>query len=1080
MNLSIPIYIERQGEQLSFCPLFAPENKMRHRNMERGMASLSAKLRRVLNELNRQNRHDELARYSFQPEFEDRMLDFRIIADKKSVRVRLLFVLIRHSDRRIVHAPALPGLWFDLMRGEDLETRAREAMSAYVRDLLKDEPEDGEAFDPETDLNKKAWIMHLDIEFRPKLIAKTVDDTSPFPFAAIGGGEKMEGRWELENTGRCLNELYPDGLGHAFLRERELRELENAITDGRRRPLLLIGPSQVGKTAICHQYLRRAIERQKEGRFKKPSRFWLLSPQRLISGMSYVGQWEERVLSILKHVSGKRIVLVFDDFLGLYQAGVTSGSDLSVAHVLKPFAARGEVAVLAEMTPDAFRILQEWDRGFADLFHVIPVRETTPEETLAILTRSMRELEGRYECRFHPGVLTLAIDLQRRYARNYAFPGKAVRFLDQLASRFEKAEIAPGEALDEFHKTSGLTLAILDDRVRLLKSEVEVSLRRTVVGQEDAVTAMAEAVSIAKARLNDPTRPLASFLFLGPTGVGKTQSAKALAASLFGTEDRLIRFDMNEYVEADAVARLVGTFYQPQGLLTNAVRHTPFAVILLDEIEKAHSDVFNLLLQVLDDGRLTDALGRTADFTNAIIIMTSNLGSRGTGKSIGYTKSGKNAEAARYVKAAEQFFRPEFFNRLDRIIPFAHLSKPEIELICGKIMDAIFRREGLVRRRCLLDIHPDIIAKAAEDGYHPEMGARALKRAVERSIARPVAAHLAGLNPGKAAVISIAKDDSHATQNRFYVRATELGEARKENRPLLSMNEDEALERMGRMDEFIKRVSDMLAELRPDYGINTDNVLPEHEFYFEASEHLTWLRRKFERFADFRIENTRFVRPPYGDMKFRRRKKRRKFWKNHEIHTSQKELLAIQQLGEYLETAEASGKTISADQSEPVRLLFDAAWLNALINAGPDRFGQTALVRVRVYGDSNIRGHLSDMLASTGEKPFSWALLKTDGGMALEGTLTYDLLKSEQGGHLFSGRHGGFSLADVSVTNESETNSAQSFEKRDAYPEVIRIYDENKTVFDIRSGLVLKSVCPSAEEFHTLLVGRLPLPPELE
>ncbi len=1076
MNLSIPIYIERHDDQLLFRPLFHAEPRITHRHMESGMNSLAAKLRRLLNELNLEHRHDQLAWYSYYPNFDDRMLKFRIMAGKKSAWVRLMFVRIPFHDRHLVYAPALEGLWFDLMPGENLEDRANEAVSEYVRETLRDESGDAR-FDPETELDRpKAWIMNLDIRLRPQIITRMKTDDSQLPFAMLGQSEKTDGRWELEKTGRCLNRQYPGGLDHAFLRENELKELEKALTDGRRRPIVLIGPPRSGKTAILHEYLRRAIERGKEGKYKKPRRYWLLSPQRLISGMSYVGQWEQRVLSIIKYVSGKRIVLVFDDFLGLFHAGVTSGSDLSVAHVLKPFATRRDVAILAEMTPEAFRALKERDRGFADLFHAIPVQETTPDDTLTILIRTMRELEGRYACQFHPGVAPLAVDLQRRYSRNSAFPGKAVVFMEHLASRFEQKAITPGDALDEFHQKSGLSLAILDDRVRLLKAEVETDLRQTVIGQQAAVTAMAEAVSIAKARLNDPSRPLASFLFLGPTGVGKTHCAKALARCLFGTEERLIRFDMNEYIEADAVARLAGTFHQPQGLLTNAVRHSPFGVILLDEIEKAHPDVFNLLLQVLDDGRLTDALGRTADFTNTIIIMTSNLGSQGADKSIGYMEDHKKARAAKYVRAAETFFRPEFFNRLDRITPFSHLTQSEIEIICEKAIQTIFRREGLIRRRCLLDIHPDIVAQTARNGYHPELGARALKREIERTIARPVSAYLAGVNPGKAVVITIDQPN-----HDIRVRAGELKEADKVYWPLLTMDQNQAMERIRRLEPFLEGAWADLEPFRPTSGVNTDNLAPEHEFYFEAADRLNRLRRRFQGFTDAQGRLTGPVRPMNKQMRFRGGKKR-KLWKYGEPHISQKEVMAVQQLSEYLESVETAADPIALDQNGLTGMLLDAAELNALIAAGPRNYHQTACIRFRVLGDPAVGEHIRNMLSSLGERPW-FNVASNESGVEIQGPLTYDLLKLEQGGHLFTGRHGGFSLVDLSIEPISGPEKAREekpAKKNRPYPEIIRIYDGKGIVCDVRSGLTLKSEFLSAEAFYMLLAGRLQLPKELK
>ena len=438
--------------------------------------------------------------------------------------------------------------------------------------------------------------------------------------------------------------------------------------------------------------------------------------------MSYVGQWEARLLAILKHAKKRQHVLYFDDPIGLFLAGISASSTLSAAQVLKPYLERRDVRVVAEITPEALRVLRERDRSFADLFHIIPVREQSSSDVLRILVGVQRRLEGKYRCGFDLDVLPVAIDLQRRYDRAAAFPGKAARMLTRLAVKADaepeskEAESQRGrdpygpakivtrdDALKEFQAQSGLSQSFLDRRARLDRADILESLRRQVIGQDDAVEAAADVIAVAKARLNDPDRPLAAFLFLGPTGVGKTETAKAVARYLFGDAERLVRFDMNEYVNEGSASRLVGTFNQPEGLLTAAIRRQPFAVVLLDEIEKADPEVFDLLLQVLGEGRLTDALGRTADFTNAIIIMTSNLGVREAEAQVGFRESAAAAMAS-YVKSAEKFFRPEFFNRLDRVLPFRRLTRDNVRLIARRLVADVLNREGFRQRKCVLNV----------------------------------------------------------------------------------------------------------------------------------------------------------------------------------------------------------------------------------------------------------------------------------------------------------------------------------------------------------------------------------------
>jgi len=383
----------------------------------------------------------------------------------------------------------------------------------------------------------------------------------------------------------------------------------------------------------------------------------------------------------------------------------------------------------------------------------------------------VRQLEGRHRCRLAVDVLPTVLELTRRYQRDAAFPGKAARLLGQLAVKYQDREVTRDATLEEFRAKSGLQTAFLDRRAKLPRQHVADALRRRIIGQQPAVDALADVVAIAKARLNDPGRPLGSVFFAGPTGVGKTESAKALAAYLFGDPSRLLRFDMNEYVSAASAARLVGTFHQPEGLLTGAVRRQPFSVILLDEIEKAHPDVFDLLLQILGEARLSDALGRTVDFGSAVVILTSNLGTREAASEIGFGREGAAADRV-YLRAVEQFFRPELFNRLDRIVPFARLGRDELGQIAHRIVADVVAREGLVRRRCAVEIDPGALEWVIDRGTEPVLGARAMRRAVEREMVRPMAGQLAAIAPDAPTVLSVSRQG-----DRLSVQATALDNA---------------------------------------------------------------------------------------------------------------------------------------------------------------------------------------------------------------------------------------------------------------------------------------------------------------
>ena len=775
MNLRIPIYVEEVKAQnaeaepvgmIRLRPLFFFQPVEHDVNLQRATARFANNLVDVLKDLARQARHEDLAAYSFYPPMDETTLEFTVDVGKKTFLVRRLFVVFSAFGRRFAWTPGVPELWVEVSRGETVRDRVQEAFTEHFRMLerrygIQSVPPDANTYE------HKAWITSLEVSVDVPVV---FSPKPPNLFAALGEDSQMEGSVELKRVGRSLNALYPDDLDRAINRQAEVSELTALLSTTDQRPVLLIGKRLVGKTTVIHEFLRKRLERRRASDrtlhvasiLDLVGEVWLISPQRLISGMSFLGQWEGRFLAILKECKRKSHTLYFDDLIGLFYSGRTSTSQLSVAHVLKPYLERREVRVLAEATPETFRVLQELDRGFADLFQIVRVEEPNEDENLQILLGSRRALEQKHGARFQPDVLPVVIDLTRRYVSDAAFPGKAARLLQSLATKYKKGVITRSMALSEFSANSGLSVSFLDDRSRLDYAEVFDAISAEVIGQKAAVTACADAVAIAKARLNDSVRPIASFLFLGPTGVGKTQCAKALANYLFGDRERLIRFDMNEFGSYYSVARLTGTFDAPDGLLTNAIRREPFAVLLFDEIEKAHPAVFDLLLGVMGDGRLTDARGHLVDFSNTIIILTSNLGAREAASELGFRQT-NTSDASVYRLAAEKFFKPEFFNRLSRVVPFERLSRNDVRKIANRLIEDVFRREGLVRRGVRLIVETSALNLLVESGYHPQLGARALKRTLERLVTVPIAARLSATPPEQPLVIFI-KESERAIQ----------------------------------------------------------------------------------------------------------------------------------------------------------------------------------------------------------------------------------------------------------------------------------------------------------------------------
>jgi len=688
MNLTIPVYIEQRREEdgpLIFVvrPLFFDHPAQRHEKLSKALSGAASSIRKALRQCVRELHHDELAARTFCPPLRSTQLKLRLQLRKRVAQCRFLFVSFPGMAKTMAFTPSIPELWFEITKGQKLNDRAVEVLQDHFERLEKETK--GEEAQPEWfSLKGRAWMDYIEANIDSSSADAVVADRS---LARISQDDKVSGEDELEACGRCLSELFPDELRRACLRDQEVGELEALLSAADQRPVLLVGPPRVGKTAIIHECVYRMVEKRHKP-WAASENVWLLSPQRLISGMSHVGQWENRVLAILDEVKRRKHILYFDDLPGLTRAGITAQSRLSVAQVLGPYLERREFRVLAEITPPSLRVLREQNRTFADQFHILPVKEPNERQNLGILIQVMRYWEGQRGCGFFWDVLPAILDLQRRYARHLAFPGKAADFLEQLSLKHRNESIFRHNALEEFQSKSGLSSSFVDDRTPLVRQNVVTAINQEVIGQEKAVNAVADAVCIAKARLNDPDRPLGTFLFLGPTGVGKTQCAKSLAKYLFGSTDRLVRFDMNEYASSSDVQRLTGAMGDPKGLLTSTIMQEPFCVLLLDEIEKAHPEAFDLLLQVLGEGRLTNALGETADFTNTIIIMTSNLGTREATGRLGFGV-GDVPRDDTFLQAAQGYFRPEFFNRIDRIIPFRALKRTDIQQIAHGLIKSL-------------------------------------------------------------------------------------------------------------------------------------------------------------------------------------------------------------------------------------------------------------------------------------------------------------------------------------------------------------------------------------------------------
>lgn len=625
---------------------------------------------------------------------------------------------------------------------------------------------------------------------------------------------------ELSDFATDLNESAKQGkIDPVIGRDTEIQRVIQILSRRTKNNPVLIGEPGVGKTAIAEGLAQRIVTGNVP-EILRNKRIISLSIGSMLAGAKYRGEFEERLKKAIDEVQQHDDMIIFiDEIHTLVGAGATEGA-MDAANILKPALARGEFQVIGATTLDEYKKHIEKDAALERRFQPVQVGEPNEEDALEILKGLRDRYEAFHKAKITDEALTAAVSLSSRYITDRFLPDKAIDVVDEAASKvrmkvfsaapdvkaledrlntvkkekeaavtsqdFEKAaelrdeeqsllkEIGDKKSIAKeksdqklivteediaavVAQWTGIPVAKIAEEESATLLHLEEELHKRVVGQDEAVTAVAKAVRRARAGLKDPKRPIGSFLFLGPTGVGKTELARALASSLFGDESAMIRLDMSEYMEKHTVSRLVGAppgyvGYEEGGQLTDAVRRKPYSVILLDEVEKAHADFFNILLQVLDDGRLTDSQGRTVDFRNTVIIMTSNLGAKALHKNLpelGFLaakKSDSNVDENKGIDfkaakksvmdAVKRHFRPEFLNRIDEMILFHPLTEEDLKEIVTILMSDVTKR--LEERDLQLEISPEAMQLLVKEGSDFTMGARPLKRAIQRLIEDPV------------------------------------------------------------------------------------------------------------------------------------------------------------------------------------------------------------------------------------------------------------------------------------------------------------------------------------------------------
>ncbi|WP_181697397.1 ATP-dependent Clp protease ATP-binding subunit [Nocardia sp. GTS18] len=655
-------------------------------------------------------------------------------------------------------------------------------------------------------------------------LAASQSGGGPTPSTAAAQAKRQQRKTDtptLDEYGRDLTAEAREGLIDPVVgRAEEIEESIEILSRRRKNNPVLIGDPGVGKTAIVEGLAQRIVNGDVPTSLAD-RRVIALDVGSLVAGSKYRGEFEERLTKILDEVRAHKdeLVVFIDELHTIVGAGGGGEGSMDAGNLLKPALARGDLHVVGATTIDEYRKYIEKDAALERRFQPVMVAEPSVADTIEILRGLADVYEEHHQVRYSDESLVAAAQLSDRYITDRFMPDKAIDLVDQAGARVRlrsgtadpevkakedeiarlyrekdaavdnedyekakalKAEIAAAEEeLEESGATSaepevqvvdiaevisrrtGIPVADLtaEEKQRLL--ELENVLHKRVIGQNEAIVAVAEAVRRARAGLKDPNRPIGSFLFLGPTGVGKTELAKALAEAVFGDEDRLIRFDMSEFQEKHTVSRLVGAppgyvGYDDAAQLTDKVRRQPYSVILFDEVEKAHPDVFNVLLQLLDDGHVTDSKGRTVDFKNTIVIMTSNIGSQ---LILDAPAGDLDSIVPQLEEKLRSHFRPEFLNRIDEQIVFHRLDKSQLEEIVGLILDRT--RRMLAAQDVELDISQSAVDWLGEKGFQPEFGARPLRRTVQRELDNRVSRLLldGGLESGGTVHVDTSGDD---------------------------------------------------------------------------------------------------------------------------------------------------------------------------------------------------------------------------------------------------------------------------------------------------------------------------------
>lgn len=1078
VNLNIPTLVQdikvEEKPHYYLRPLFIGFPVAIHRRFDFAMSQFQKEIKGFFKgySVNRQNL-DQLLWFMFNPDLTYKQYFFEFNLGSQFVEGNFAVVSFQMQNLVFICLPNLDNYMFigvqDKYGEVDVASQAEQAIRKLLRILKEDE---GSDFQAENYFStKKEFVtnvaVNVNIGFAP---FKFEQNQEQLFFSRLTGDTSFDGAVEIEKVGYDLNSLYPSELKRAYYQDEVVEKVYQTIFHKDNTPIVLIGPEGVGKHTIIHETIWRYHQQLvKDDENRQIQHLWHLDPTRVISGMSVVGMWQKRFEAIIRYIrrpeeqSTYSDKILIDNAVALHRIGKSASNSMTLSDVLRPFLEKRLLQLTILATPEEWKVVQEMDRRFSDLFQVIRVQEPDLETATKMILKQRKALELANDTIITIQAIKQLFTIHRNYYKNKTLPGTIVQLLQQMAVKYRFGIVDVPEVRQEFQTLSGVEERIFDATYQFEAGEVNNIIAQNLVGQPEAVKSLSNVVHVIKAKLTNPEKPLSSFLFIGPTGVGKTQAAKVLCQYLMGSEDYLMRFDMNEYIDEYAIQRLIGDYYNPEGQLTGKVRYQPFGIILLDEIEKAHPKVHDLLLQVLDDGRLTDSLGRTVDFSNTIIIMTSNVGAREVAGSIGYNPESIDKNAI-FRKAVELEFRPEFINRIDQIVIFNPLELDHILGIARLQIRELLKRDGFVRRTTILNISKDALEWVARRGYNAQMGGRALKRQIERDLTTLSAEQLINTYSDRPILMDILLEDSRLIPKIQVLEFIEpIGEGWMPRLP--------ALEKGRRFySQLLKSIEQIERDILYFDDAPSDVIIP-------GQTNINWQSYHFKnRVAEVK-DNIRNIMLGFSDRYFSEapaiplRLKRGHLIPRKELGTKgvrenfKDRLFQQEALKEITEVYQYSAAQFDSMKTEFINNYLDVA----LLELAAKGFFKHKIDEINInfrscitgLGDWEIQFLMERYSGLLDNLDVNYTISKDKKNIRAEGHSLYQILQGEEGIHLFYVAHQNPLPIQIIVERVDGRN-------RKPRGEVIRIYDGNRTLTDLRTGFT-NDIQITTSEFKLLI-----------